>query len=676
MAKSKYIITFFLFLAAFLFIGESCSYFLENFQNSYVQVGYYLATGDSEKQMNRDISKQADAFHTAVFAMEKSEHGAFSRDITIYGDSGIENTLKKAWNIEPGTVSSFFSGTTTFAFEPFENAGEKAMENCWYPGGTQEQLQNMLHPGMEPYSGAFRNEPAGSTAGAVAAATWLVVLLAVLLLTAYDLSYGRKEQSIRVILGADNNNLRWRKIWSDVLGLSISYAAAFLILMPFTAPEFQMKVSLLCFAAILAANSFLAAWGMRMKVRTPRRGLLSNKILGLSMGLKGGVAVLTVLVLSVTIGLAVEGVKLYAQKGYYAGRQEYAHVDIAYPYAYEKMERASGVSSDLPPLDTPSQVKENFLRYSYRELDCSLLYSESYEAVAPNYGEKYVYANLRGLEAYKEYIPRWDYLCSHEGNYILVSEQENQEAVRMETLSFGNVIGLLEANLNGVVVYKNGLSISAEGRRDGEFDYTYRTRNPVVLLDTYDYGKLPALPARYSLREPEPVQGVLYKRAPFFMQFVSVRDDPARIGAFADTCGGEAIHPKLMEFSIVNVGQWFDGLWSLQNRSLLIAVILEIQIASLVLRIIYEEKAKELILKKVLGFSMPERYRGFFALTGIICGLVFLAACVISLIFHIGVVWYFIYGSVLLWLLDWTVLALLAHKNDKTQIQRVLKGGI
>ena len=63
-----------------------------------------------------------------------------------------------------------------------------------------------------------------------------------------------------------------------------------------------------------------------------------------------------------------------------------------------------------------------------------------------------------------------------------------------------------------------------------------------------------------------------------------------------------------MEFTIENVGDWFNGLWALQNRSLFLAIvltalllILEIQITILVLRIAYETHAKELTLKKVLA---------------------------------------------------------------------------
>ena len=98
MKKSKYIITFFLFLVAFLFIGESYTFFLENFQDKYTQVGYYLPTGESEEKMNEQIRRKAGEFNTAVFALDKEDGGAFSRTITVYGDETVKQYLKKDWN--------------------------------------------------------------------------------------------------------------------------------------------------------------------------------------------------------------------------------------------------------------------------------------------------------------------------------------------------------------------------------------------------------------------------------------------------------------------------------------------------------------------------------------------------------------------------------------------------
>lgn len=683
MAKAKYIISFFLFLAAFLFIGESYNYFLENFQNSYTQIGYFLPTGENEQRMNNDILERASDFDASVFAIEKTDEGTFSRTITVYSSDGVKEILQNDWNIKSGNINSFFSGITTFHFEPFEKATEKIMQNCWYPDKSPHELYEMVYPGMVDYSGAFRNEPVSNTSKIMVAGIWLIVLLALLLLTTYDISYGRKEQSIRIILGADNKILKQKKIIFDLLGFSFSAILAFVTLIPFTTPEFELFISLVCFALILMANTVLLTWGMRIKQKTPLKKHLSNKVLGFSMGLKGLTAILTVIVLSMTLGLSIEGIKLYSQKSYYEAQNNMVHADIAYPYDYDKMELFTGSSDGRPPLNTKEQVQDNFLRYSYSKLDCSLLYSHSYKKVAPRYGDKYIFANLQGLNSYKDFIPNWEELCANEGTYILLPEQYNQGTVMNEFLSFGNILGISEEDISGVVTYKNGLSVVSEGRRDGEYDYSYRTKNPIIVLDTYDYGNLPLYEISYSLHEADQLNGVIYKNADFLMQFISVRKDYEQIYSFVNSCGSDAINPNLIEFSIEKVGDWFNGLWKLQNRSLLISVILtllllilEIQITTLVLRISYEAHAKELTVKKVLGYSMIERYRGFFLLSGVICATSLIGASLVFLFLKIGIIQYMIYGSLIVWVIDWMILIILTKKNDRLEIQRVLKGGI
>ena len=62
MTKAKTMIAFFLFLAGFLFVGESHTFFLENFQDRYVQVAYYLETGDSEDEMRQTILDKAEKY--------------------------------------------------------------------------------------------------------------------------------------------------------------------------------------------------------------------------------------------------------------------------------------------------------------------------------------------------------------------------------------------------------------------------------------------------------------------------------------------------------------------------------------------------------------------------------------------------------------------------------------
>ncbi|MEK4427202.1 hypothetical protein [Solibacillus sp. FSL K6-1523] len=79
-----------------------------------------METGDSEIEMRNLILAKANEFDTEVFAIHKEDKGAFTRKITIYGNVTIQKALEKDWGIKEGTVTSFFSGETTFIFKPFE----------------------------------------------------------------------------------------------------------------------------------------------------------------------------------------------------------------------------------------------------------------------------------------------------------------------------------------------------------------------------------------------------------------------------------------------------------------------------------------------------------------------------------------------------------------------------
>ena len=385
----------------------------------------------------------------------------------------------------------------------------------------------------------------------------------------------------------------------------------------------------------------------------------------------------------ITIGLCVEGVKLYIQRDYYITQNDYVHVEIDYPFVDEKIEYSENAIDGVDTLDTTDQISDDFLRYSYQKLDCRLLYNYSYKDVAPKYGVRYIYANLRGLEQYKNQIEDWDRLISNEGNYILISDQMNKDEVVNELLSIGNVLNISNDNLAGVYTYKHGLSVIAEGKQADEYNYTYCIKNPVIILDTYNYGSLPTYEITYSLHKREAVDGVIFRNAPYLMQFTSVKDDIEDIYNFANICGGDAIIPSFMEFSIENVGDWYQGLWELQNRSLLIAIILtilllvlEIQITTLVLRILYEVKAKELTIKKILGYSIFERYKGFFVLSGVICGIALMVSVCIYIITNIGIIKYLCVSSLSVWLIDWIILLIITNHSDRLEIQKVLKGGI
>lgn len=683
MAKTKSIIAFFLFLAGFLFIGESHTFFLENFQDRYVQVAYYLETGDSEDEMRQTILEKAEKYDTTGFALQKENQGAFSRTITVYGDETVQQTLKEDWGIEEGLTSSYFSGTTTFIFKPFIETTEKELQNVWYIGQTNEALFPMVFEEMVGYSGSIRNHPIPDVSEKVVAGLWFTLIITILLLTYYDTVYSKKEQKIRIVLGADSKQMMLQKFGMDTIGFSIAAFSALLVLLPFTNPLFRWNVSIIGFILLLISNGIIIVLGMKIGKHLQLKSIASSvNALRMSLVLKSAIAILTAMILSITMLLLVEGIKLYQQKDAYSRVSNRVHVDIAYPYDYEKMKFPEGSFENRAPLTTDDQLRDNFMRYSYRELDVSLMNYWPHDEVSPKWGDHYTFANLSGLTLHQDMIPDWDFLNEHEGNYILIPEGVNQTEIVDEVLATGNTLGLTTDNLAGVLTYEVGMSVIAEGHNE-ELKYSFNIKNPVILLDTYNYGALPTYPIHYELREADHPDGLIAHNFTYLMQFTTLDYQPEKLQEFGQLIGGDAIKPSLLEFTVIPIDEWFDSLWSLQNRSLLIAIILtiliitlEVQISSLALRMAYETNARELTIKKVMGFSLFERFKNFFLLTGILSGLSFIGAVIFANVFNIGLINYLAIGSVSIFLLDIGILLYLTYKNDQLQIQKVLKGGI
>ena len=126
----------------------------------------------------------------------------------------------------------------------------------------------------------------------------------------------------------------------------------------------------------------------------------------------------------------------------------------------------------------------------------------------------------------------------------MIPENANQSEIVAEIMDTGNLLGLDEGNLEGVFTYKDGLSVISEGHLDGEFDYTYKIKNPVILLDTYDYGALPTYPVSYELREADHSDGMIAHNFHYLMQFVTLENKQEQIYDYANAISGKAMEPS------------------------------------------------------------------------------------------------------------------------------------
>lgn len=674
MAKAKYIISFFLFLSVFLIIGESYNFYLDNFQDDYISVHYYLETGDSTSEMNATIFEQAKLNDINVFAIEKINNGPFESEIVVYGDEEVVDILKSDWGITNDLVHSFFSGTTVFEFNSFDQASEKVMSYCYYANASYEQVYNMVYPNLVEYSGSIQSLGSITNANYIVVGIFSIVLFFMILLTAYDLSYNKKEYCVQILHGRSVSKIINTKIVIDLIGIVISILLSFMFSSLFTTSSFKLITSVLCILFILVINSIVIYLYLKKIKPIQLKEKTNDKNLYYSMMLKIIISIAMILTLSSVLLLSMEGWKFYNQKDYYNSQEDMVHIDIKYPYDYSKFEIQDGYFNPV------EQVVDNFISYSYKFLDCSLMYYQSYKDIAPLYGDKYVYANLNGVSKYKNDINDYDTLVSNEGNYLLIPDNVNVNDVLNELPS---ITGLSKENITGVITYSDGLSIIAEGRLDIQLDYSYDISNPIILLDTYDYGNLDNYSVSYC-KEKEILQdGIIYNNSSYLYQFISVKKDEVKINEYPSTIEGEVINSSLVEIEVTDISVWFEGLWQLQNRSLLISIvlvvllfILEIQTSILVLRMYYETNSRELTIKKILGYTILDRFMNVFKMVFISFVGTLVISIVLSMFYGIGVLQLVFISGVIICLFDILLLLFLIVKTDKSNIQKVLKGGI
>ena len=691
MVRAKFIIAFILFLSAALFIGEVYSFFLSDFESKYANTGYW-AIADDEEEKIKDMVIEMTGEDFPVFALEKEPQGAFSRTVTVFANEAGKSALVSGiMNIREGEKKSFFTGTTTFIFEDFANVPAERLREIWYPA-TREEIADKTPSELEEYSGGFIRDPMPDDSKYVILAIWAVIAIILLFLTWYDIVYSKKEQIVRIVLGADSSALILKKISQDIICYSLAAIIAFTLARLLTNTFFHIWISLLCLAVFFLLNSGLIFFKMgrasrRIEIKSSNA---TKKTLNASLGIKLILGIISVSVLSITIGLANEGIKLKSQSDTYENMKGQAHVRVSYPFDFEKMDdRAEYWEGDTidQPLNTDEQLEDNFFRYASKYLDLSIavfaiqeLYMEEDKAL----GKKTILANIEGIKAHKDAFPEWDQMSNNEGNYLIVPKGTDADFIQEKLLLPGRDG---EFRFDGIFEYSKDVKIISEYWQEPlEIRYSFEVKNPIIVLDSHDYSNLPIYPPTYELQDSprNDLNGLLISGdLSSVVQFSSVNNDRELIEGFAKALNSEIIDPELMEYEIVDLNSWYDELWGLIGRAMLIALVLtalllllKSLVTIIILNLEYEVNAKELTVKKVMGFSIYERYNGMFKQSVVLFAVMIIIPALAYFKFGVGIGTYIFLGWLIVLVSDILLMLSIIRKSDKARITKVLKGGI
>ena len=211
MKTIKCLILSFLLLIGVLSSGEIYQYYLDDFSDAYT-AGFVLPDNDTANKntMISDIESAAISNHVYVFLLEESVSNVTDKIYHVYCSENTKEYLSRHYCISEGTFKSFICGSTSIFFHDIFSAPDEffTVQNTeFHISGSLTDARNFKSALVNQYYGGFPQENYSNKndAKSFLYAIWFVVLLLAVCVMMYFVLFRQKEITVRCILGEKSN---------------------------------------------------------------------------------------------------------------------------------------------------------------------------------------------------------------------------------------------------------------------------------------------------------------------------------------------------------------------------------------------------------------------------------------------------------------------------------------
>lgn len=618
---------------------------------------FYQALPPGEEMGGLETALQiAHERQVGVFFVTYSTPSLFRTDIDIYADEASRLALKEK-GFGEGSYASLFSGTTYIRFhEPEEEAFLRSKQTLCLVGDP-EQIQ-LTVKNFDPFNAAARaSAPRLQKLSATIILLWVGMGFFSVLMTWLEIQFNKKEFLLKLLSGASAGPMMLRNILLDN-GIYISiYAFLYLV---FTKAFFYTLTEKSLFLGLLIGVLFLNTLAHLISLKVSYKEVFYGANISLSR--MGDCFILKAFVLGA--GLVIFG--LMGPKLFWGIQtlRDYNETKNYSEYSFLDVAPLSGNNDE----------------YLSRRMDLYASYTELYAQAW--FGNQLALANRyalpapEGISSPEIYYENPDYIClvnSHTRGIERILPPEEQAALKGKMLilypGLSRPSDTLQAQIKrfvgGQLWFMDQEKI--ELRSYGSFrmlaftdDVTMpyvMARNPVMVFvgeaemaPTWEGVYLDNLLGVPFMMRPEEADVILEK---YEMKAVAY-DIPAYCWEASVTGLREAV---------------FSG------SVLAMLLLMECLLLFLTVRFEYMIKARELALKKILGYGVFEQNYELFVLNTIATLIGGTAACVISVMYNLAPWRYIVMGVLVMLLFEYTVLYIICGIFSRKNTPSILKGG-
>lgn len=683
----KYIISFLLFSLIAICVGEF--YQIHISSEAYFTDTFTLAPMPPAERQDcyQDLVQTAAENHIYIcFEDIKNDMNFVKTDITLYcSDIQMAERIKEIYGIQAGASESIFLSNGNVEFKDLRNA-ENLSELSAFVGrrmqfgllGAPEDAHSFIRAVENKYR--LENFSVGnpewnfytSLTFYIPLALWLIAYLILFGVSLYDMKLSQKEWAVRCSLGERKAVLFAKKVVSDVLVFMISFFCAFIIASKFTESLFFFRLSVLFFIGFLLINALTAALIFKTDIKKAFSGNVASKsILSASYIVKILTSIVLVTVLGVGIGQVSHLHELKQQDGFLQNFKEYYFID---GMSFEDTADMRDARSTILYTLQKEYFSNSALQSTYID-DLQLHDGEPHSGVVcSKHSETY----LRGL------IPELQGKVIEEKMYVFVPCYAGYES------DLHMLKNWAQPNLNGDAgyVFCHAYDVEfipyAPDIRMIAFDSleaskTISLKNPVIFFSGLDESKLQIADFIGTAERHTEGIGTVTRwsgglaPAPYTVNLM-LNIPPETLSAFAAE--------NHFNYTLLNVYENYqrsvgraEKICLMSGILAIVFLLMEATLIHIIVRLEYSIRAKELAVKKILGYSILEKNKKILLITLLVILTGFLGATAVCAVFHIAAaVPFLLLGCIVLLTLEACIIVKNIIRTEKTEVVKILKG--
>lgn len=638
MKKIKLITYIFIVLLGFIINGELYVWNISEFQYNYPNTTFYIQKNTNEDEMIKDILNMSKKYNVDIFTTVNKVENIFNQNLKIFATEKAIYTLEQNNNIKNGTFKSILLGEVNLEILSFEKISNIKNITDYYLIGDKENIVEFKRSLVNKYAGKFPMFPKIKIDETkfIVIVIWVVIFFSILLMTLYEIVLNKKEVITKIIFGKNINFIVTKNIFIDSMFFVTTMYLIRNILSKYT-NSFYLKTNInICFIGFLILNSllYLLLYNINFK-KDVVLNFGAKKILFLSYIFKIFTFIIVIVLMTLNLSLIYKSIEFYKQKSFFEENKDKYYVSI-----YNKYE-------DI-------EYDKNLIGNFYKT------FSENKKAFTLNKYNNDIFANSNSIIYLKENIEELSNFQFDEKIYFIIPSENNMP----------ETVDLLKRNFE--VYYTNE-----------NYDYeviTYNTNVELIAIEKIDKIN------NKIIKNPNIILNNL--------QNISLEDfwDTSILSISQSTLYSltkeeielyiKELKDESIEYYITNIYETYLYEWKILQRNMYIGfifiimfLIFEILVIRTILNFEYNINAKELSLKKILGYSTFSRYKNLINITITIFVLSLIVIVILNIFFQLNLNFIsIIISSFIILLFEIFIICLNVRKIEKHKIQRILKG--